>query len=227
MKTTSVGQHGLQFTRALLFNCFLVREDDGWTLIDANLKGTGADILRAAGAPSIRRILLTHPHVDHVGSVDELAAAIPGLIVATSRRSVPMMNIPPDRSLLPGEGSHPIKGATPGVRTPVSLLLEDGQRVGSLLAVATPGHIPGHLSFLDERDGTLYAGDAMGNLGKLCVTGFTPWWFPLNKCWDKEIARRSVQSLRNLPIRRIACGHGKTIEGGLPLLEEALVRARP
>ena len=32
---------------------------------------------------------------------------------------------------------------------------------GSLRVIDTPGHIPGHMSFLDERDGTLYAGDAL------------------------------------------------------------------
>ena len=26
---------------------------------------------------------------------------------------------------------------------------------------------------------TLYAGDELGNIGSLCITGFTPWWFPL------------------------------------------------
>jgi hypothetical protein len=40
------------------------------------------------------------------------------------------------------------------------VLLEDGQQVpGSLLrAVACGGHTPGHLAFLDERDGTLNEG---------------------------------------------------------------------
>ena len=31
-----------------------------------------------------------------------------------------------------------------------------------LRPVATPGHITHHIAYLDERDGTLYAGDAMG-----------------------------------------------------------------
>jgi glyoxylase-like metal-dependent hydrolase (beta-lactamase superfamily II) len=67
MKVTSVGQHGKQLTRLKFVNCFLVREDDGYTLIDSNLKGSEEEILRAAGDTPIRRILLTHPHVDRVG----------------------------------------------------------------------------------------------------------------------------------------------------------------
>ena len=41
-------------------NCYLVREDDGYALIDGNLKGSAIDILKAAGKIPIKRILLTH-----------------------------------------------------------------------------------------------------------------------------------------------------------------------
>jgi glyoxylase-like metal-dependent hydrolase (beta-lactamase superfamily II) len=37
--------------------------------------------------------------------------------------------------------------------------LTGGDRVGSLEVVPSPGHSPGHVSFLDARDRTLIAGD--------------------------------------------------------------------
>src|SRR4029450_4261796 len=91
-------------TRLGLVNAYLVREDDGLTLVDTMLPRSskailGADeglgpppadplrprsskaILGAAerlGAPIVR-IALTHAHGDHVGSLDDLAAALPGV----------------------------------------------------------------------------------------------------------------------------------------------------
>ncbi len=56
-------------------NCYLVREDDGLTLVDTMIPGSQKKILAAAerlGAP-IKRIVLTHAHGDHIGSLDALA----------------------------------------------------------------------------------------------------------------------------------------------------------
>src|SRR5690348_16411335 len=80
MKTTPVTDHITQLTRAHFVNAFLVREDDGFTLVDTTLgRGAGALITaaRAAGGP-IRRIALTHGHGDHVGSLDALRERLGG-----------------------------------------------------------------------------------------------------------------------------------------------------
>ena len=233
MRTSTISHHGVQLTRFGLINCFLVREPDGFTLIDANLKDSGADILAAAAGVPIRRILLTHAHVDHMGSVDEIVAKQTDVTVGASRRSLPMLAIPPDRTLHPEElqnggeadSKGEVKGATPGMRTPVSLLLQQGDPVGSLRVIETPGHIPGHLSFLDERDGTLYAGDALFGMSHLGVTGWAPWWFPLNKCWNRRLAKQSAEHLLQYDIERFATGHGPLREGGRKALQDAITRA--
>ena len=59
-------------TRLGMINVYLVREDDGVTLIDTALPRSAKAITAAAsrlGAP-IKRIALTHSHGDHVGSLD-------------------------------------------------------------------------------------------------------------------------------------------------------------
>src|SRR5207245_588209 len=69
----------VRLTRFGMVNCFLVREDDGPTLVDTGVAGSAGGIRKAAqppGAP-IRRILLTHAHVDHVASLDALASQSP------------------------------------------------------------------------------------------------------------------------------------------------------
>src|SRR6476660_6154647 len=74
MKTRAITENLTQLTRWRFVNAFLVREEDGFTLVDTTLGG-GADALieaaRTEGAP-IRRIALTHGHGDHAGSLDAL-----------------------------------------------------------------------------------------------------------------------------------------------------------
>ena len=228
MKTTPASVNGYQLTRIGLVNCYLVRETDGFTLIDANLSNSADDILAAAktlGAP-IRRILLTHAHVDHVGSVDALLAKLgPTQIEFTSNaRTLPLLQKPPDKSLQPGESPEEIRGGLPGIDSRPTRLLTEGKLYGSLLVIETPGHIPGHLAFLDQRDGTLYAGDALGSVGRLTVSGYPPWFFPNVGTWSKATAVASANKLLSFPIQRFACGHGAVNNGGIPAIREAIAR---
>lgn len=101
-----------------------------------------------------REIIITHLHPDHIGGVMHVAERF-NLSVATHRLTAAAIN---------GEGGE--------VR--VDRLIEDNELIllknqrddleWRLRALWTPGHARGHLSFHEERTGTLLTGD--------CVVGF-------------------------------------------------------
>ena len=213
----------IRLTRFGMVNCFLVREDDGLTLVDTGLAGSAPGLLTAArslGAP-IRRIVLTHAHIDHVGSADNLLRELPDIQFFIGQRESRLLR--PDFSLDSGEAGKKLFGF-PGVRSRPTRLLNEGDHVGSLQAVFSPGHTPGHFAFLDVRDDSLIAGDAFTTqTGVLAAGTFKLLFpFPVIFSWNREVAAESARKLRDFKPARLAVGHGRTVEAPLAAMDQAI-----
>ena len=208
-------------------NCYLVREEDGFTLVDAAMSGCGKAIVQEAQKldQPIVRLLLTHAHVDHVGALDELHVLLPKAEVLITTRSARFLS--GDMSLDADEPADKLRGGWPTVTTRPTRTLEDGDRVGSLDVIASPGHTPGHASFLDIRDRTLIAGDAFQTLGGVAVSGTVQPLFPLVALatWYKPTALASARKLRRLEPSRLAVGHGRVLDQPLASMDRAIEKA--
>lgn len=226
MKQTRITPEITQLTRIGLFNAFLVSESDGLTLVDTMLGGSEKEILEAARLlhQPIRRILLTHAHGDHVGSVDALESAMPGVEIAIGRRESRILAR--DFSLDPNEPKDKLRGSFPKVHAQPTMLLNESDVCGSLRVIATPGHTPGHMSLLDERSGTLIAGDALASVGGLRPVSDASWLFPLPKMatWHKPTALASAIKLAEIAPQYIAVGHGDPVVGNAAQQLRAAVR---
>ena len=209
-----------------LINTYLVREDDGLTLVDTGMRGAQKKILAAAeaiGAPIVR-IVITHYHDDHTGSLDELAGRLPDAERLWSEREDPIIH--GDTSLRPGEPPNKVRGIK-AKKARATRLLNEGDRVGSLEVVAAPGHSPGQIALIDTRDRTLIAADAYSTIGGVATTAGPYWKFPLPgvATWSRDVALETARALRALDPRRLATGHGPEVHDPAAAMDAAIKRS--
>ncbi|AZV42985.1 MBL fold metallo-hydrolase [Peribacillus asahii] len=215
-------------SRGLSVNCYLVEENEYLTLIDTAMEEHVENILRVAndiGKP-INNIILTHAHHDHIGGLDSIKQQTPHSRIYISHREAPLMN--GDLSLNGDEPQTPVRGIFPKkIISDIDLLLQDGERIGSLQALFTPGHTPGSMSFFDTRNKALIVGDAFQTEGGLAVAGqIRPSFpFPAKGTWSKEIALKSAQKIQSFKPPLLAVGHGEILSQPLTDISIAIAEA--
>jgi glyoxylase-like metal-dependent hydrolase (beta-lactamase superfamily II) len=224
MKVQDHGNNLVQLTYYGFVNVYLLREDDGFTLIDTALESCANSIVQVArqlGQP-IKRILLTHAHTDHSGGLDAVYALVPDAEFVMPARDARFLT--GDMGLDADEPQDKLRGGWVIRKTRPARLLHEGDRVGSLEVIATPGHTPGHCSYFDTRNRTLIAGDAFQTQGGVAVSGTFMPLFPLvyYATWHKGLALASARKLRTFEPARMAVGHGRVLNEPLAAMDRAI-----
>jgi glyoxylase-like metal-dependent hydrolase (beta-lactamase superfamily II) len=224
MRTTKLTDHLFQLTRFGAINAYLVREDDGFTLVDTTLGGAAEGLITAAteAGGQIKRIALTHGHLDHVSSLDALMDRL------GSNVEVWMGEL--DARILVGEkvSEGRLPGSWPKVKTVPDTRLIGGETIGSLEVVPTPGHSPGHVAFRDTRDGAVIAGDVFTSFGGVAVSNHFYFRFPFAAMatWDQAKDLQSAQAIRVLNPSLLVVGHGPATRLPAAAIDAAITRAQ-
>lgn len=203
-------------------NGYAIREDDGSvTLIDTGLSRSGPAVARGLAAmgaapQQVTRILVSHVHPDHVGALAEVRDRT-GASVSVHDDDAGYLasgTTPPSdqRFLLSRlmrrfarEDAEEFVPVQPDHRLADAEVLDVG---GGLRVLHTPGHSPGHVSFVHERSGTLITGDALFNpLGRLR-------WSIKAFCTDFRLSQETAQRFADVEYSTAAFMHGPQIADG-------------
>jgi len=160
LKIKKISEHiwGISAWFIIPFNVWLVKDEEGVSLVDAGIPTMGNGILKFIDKLDIgplSRILLTHGHSDHVGSIKKIRL----------KREVPIYAYSEEIPYMEGKLPYPRRKKAqvlvkPSIATPLE---EDASNhlkpIGDLIPYHTPGHSPGHVVYYHKKDNVLIGGD--------------------------------------------------------------------
>ena len=213
-------------------NSFFFIEDDGSiTLVDTGVKSAPKKIVAAINylnkdVKDIRKVLFTHSHDDHAGGAAKIIEIIgePEVLAHESEIKYLESGTNPPRDLthlagfffrfMPAGKYSPIK---------VDTAINDKQLLpiaGGLEVIHTPGHTPGHVSFLHKPSGVLITGDSVFNFG------FKLAWSLSAFCTSFDQSRETAKKFLDIDFDTAAFTHGPHIQkGGKRALENFLLKS--
>lgn len=192
-------------------NVYFVVNAQGLVVIDTGTPGNGKKIveyIRETGhqPQEVTTIILTHSHLDHTGSLKELKD-LTGAKVAASTEDADYISgrkpYPKPKNILMRAAPLLIKSKP----VDVDLILKDGDKIGNLVVVHTPGHTPGSIMLYDAENRALFSGDSLRFQHGKILTG------PKQYSWNADIERASIEKISRLDFDLLLPGHGEYLKG--------------
>jgi len=200
-------------------NPYLIVDEDGLTVIDAGLPRSEKKILAyvtslGKRAQDIKRIIITHADLDHIGGLAGLKSSTGARIYASRIEADAIARGKSSREINPSGFSlrrvlfalmRPFMKAMP-VQVDETLVEGDTLPVlGGLRVLETPGHTPGHISLFAPAVGLLFCGDSMVS-DQNGLQGSRP-----GLTWDETRARESERKQAALGAHIVCSGHGSVV----------------
>lgn len=210
---------GVHRVSAMYVNSYIIDGDEGVTLVDAllpNKEGTITKALAEIGRrlEDVSAIVLTHCHADHSGSAAALKT-VSGAEVYVSAGDVAAVRGEERPPPPPMADRFPfLKPIMRLIPAPAPVVVEHviGEGIGGRLpsdlqVVDTPGHTPGHVSYLlDRAGGLLFVGDAAVAKRSEVKRG---WMNRAEPTFDA-----SLRHIAELDFERAVFGHASPIQSG-------------
>ena len=191
-------------------NVYLVINGEELTVIDTGTSGNAQKtveyIQKLGHQPTdVKTIILTHFHMDHMGSAKELKD-LTNAKVAVHTEDADYVSgkkpLPKPKNVLFRAVSSFVKPAP----VQVDVILKEGDKIAGLTVIHTPGHTPGSIMLLDEERKVLFAGDTLRYDGKK-VSGA-----PEQFSTDPNQVRESIAKASTLNFDIMLPGHGETLK---------------
>jgi glyoxylase-like metal-dependent hydrolase (beta-lactamase superfamily II) len=158
-----------------LVAAYLLPQDEGYTLIETGPSTCREALLGAieragVGLHEIRRVFVTHIHLDHAGGLGAVAESLPRATFYAHEAGVPHL-VDPTRLIASarrawGAAADPLWGTILPAPSERLVALRGGEsfplRGGELRVLATPGHARHHLAFFDSGLRGIFTGDGAG-----------------------------------------------------------------
>ena len=179
---------------------YAVLGKNGVTLIDTSMPGKGQAILAELAANNIKpgdvkRILLTHHDVDHIGSAAFLQEKT-GCEIYIHADDYPYVMEGKKR-----EGLKSLISAIMNVQKPGSVKCIEGNTIAEFTVIPSPGHTKGHTVY--RFHDVLFLGDLVrGKGGKVAAS-------PPIMTWNKEALLSSIKSLPIDGAQWLCMAHGE------------------
>lgn len=195
---------------------YLLDAPTGPVAFDAGVRGSGREILAAAGG-RIDWVLLSHSHPDHRGGAGELDAPVhchPDEVADAEgdggRSYAEFERIEDERArrLAPR-----LTEAWDGGPVEIAGTVAEGERVAGFQVVHTPGHAPGQIALFREADRLLLAADAVFTIDAESGRPSAPQVAKPFSNWDTDRARDSIRRLAALRPSAVWPAHGEPILG--------------
>jgi glyoxylase-like metal-dependent hydrolase (beta-lactamase superfamily II) len=191
-------------------NVYLVINGKELLVVDTGTSGNAKKIVeyvqKIGHQPSeVSTIVLTHYHMDHMGSAKDLKDLTNAKVAAHVEDAdfvAGKKPFPKPKNLLFRAVSSFIK-PTP---VDVDIALRDGDKIGSLTVIATPGHSPGSIALFDEQRKALFVGDTLRFDGSK-VTGA-----PKHFTWNADKEEESIKKISMLEFDIMLPGHGEILK---------------
>jgi glyoxylase-like metal-dependent hydrolase (beta-lactamase superfamily II) len=205
-------------------NAYVV-DDGALTLVDAGWPGDAATVrkgVRDAGyeLADVDRVLLTHYDADHVGSLARLTPELDAP-VHVHRVEAPYVageRLPPWTARSGFEWLHRLYYRRLTLPDLPVRSVEDGDAVGGFQVYHTPGHTPGHVTYVHETHSAGFLGDLAYAIGDSLRASGRIW------SYDHGQVVESVRSLRDSTgdFQHVCPGHGPVLGDGHARLSELL-----